>query len=68
MAQNSLILHAIEREAMKALANAHSQKSLPGRTIAVKTTKIFLAITWELYRTILKQNYERRNFWCHEYF
>ena len=38
MVQNSLILHAIEREAMKARANAHSQKSLPGRTIALKTT------------------------------
>ena len=38
MVQNSLILHAIEREAMKARANAHSQKSLPGRIIALKTT------------------------------
>ena len=38
MAQNSFILHAIEREAMKVRANAHSQKSLPGRTIVLKTT------------------------------
>ena len=34
----ALILHAVEREAMKVRVNAHSQKSLPGRTIVLKTT------------------------------
>ena len=64
MAQNISFFHAIEREAMKARANAHPHKSLPGWTIALKTTHTFLGTSWELYWTILKPIYGRWNFWC----
>ena len=39
VAQNSFVLDAIEREAIKAPANAHPQNSLPGKSIALKLLK-----------------------------
>ena len=39
MAQNSFVLDAIEREAIKAPADAHPQNSLPGKSIALKLLK-----------------------------
>ena len=38
MAQNRLFSDAIEREAIKARANAHHHNCLPGKDIALKTT------------------------------
>ena len=49
MAQNSFILDDIDREAMKALADAHHQNWLPGNDFPIKTTKAFLTIACELY-------------------
>ena len=53
MAQNSFYLDKIDRKATKLRANAHLQKSLPGKGIPLKTTQTFL-ITWELYSVVLK--------------
>ena len=39
MAQNSFVLNAMEREAIKAPADAHPQNSLPGKSIALKLLK-----------------------------
>ena len=39
MAQNGFVLDAIEREAIKAPADAHPQNSLPGKSIALKLLK-----------------------------
>ena len=39
MAQNSFVLDAMEREAIKAPADAHPQNSLPGKSIALKLLK-----------------------------
>ena len=39
MAQNSFILDAMEREAIKAPADAHPQNFLPGKSIALKLLK-----------------------------
>ena len=42
MAQNSFVLDEINREATKVRADAHLQKSLPGKGIPLKTTQAFL--------------------------
>ena len=39
MAQNSFVLDAMEREAIKAPADAHPQNSLPGKSITLKLLK-----------------------------
>ena len=39
MVQNSFVLDAIEREAIKAPADAHPQNSLPGKSIMLKLLK-----------------------------
>ena len=39
MAQNSFVLDAMEREAIKALADAHPHNSLSGKSIALKLLK-----------------------------
>ena len=39
MAQNSFVLDAMKREAIKAPADAHPQNSLPGKSIALKLLK-----------------------------
>ena len=44
MAQNSFVLDAMEREAIKAPADAHPQNSLPGKSIALKLLKPSLGI------------------------
>ena len=49
MAQNSFVLDEIDREATKVRADAHLQKSLPGKAIPLKATQAFLKIFWELY-------------------
>ena len=45
MAQNSFVLDAMEREAIKAPADAHPQNSLPGKSIMRKLLKPSLGIT-----------------------
>jgi len=42
MAQKSFIVDEIDREATKLQANAHIQKSLPGKVIPLKTIQVFL--------------------------
>ena len=54
MAQNRFFSDDIEREAIKARANAHHHNCLPGKDIALKTTSTFLTSSCELYRTILR--------------
>ena len=49
MAQNSFFPEMIEREAMKARANAHHHNCLPGNDIVQKTTQISLTTSCELY-------------------
>ena len=39
MAQNNFVLDAMERETIKALADAHPQNSFPGKSIALKLLK-----------------------------
>ena len=39
MAQNSFVLEAMEREAIKVLADAHPQNFLPGKGITLKLLK-----------------------------
>ena len=54
MAQNSFFSDEIDREATKVRADAHLQKSLPGKGIPLKTTQTSLKIFWELYSAVLK--------------
>ena len=54
MTQNSFILDEIDREATKVQADAHLQKSLPGKGIPLKITQAFLKIFKELYSATLK--------------
>ena len=42
MAQNSFILDAMEREAIKVPTDTHPQNSLPGKSIALKLLKLSL--------------------------
>ena len=64
MAQNSFFPDAIEHEAMKERTNAHSQNSLLAKDISLKTTQAFLITSYQLYRAILKQISDWRNFQC----
>ena len=64
MGQNSSFSDAMHHEAMKTLANAHCQKCLPGKDIALKTTQTFLTNSCELYRTIFKLISESWNLRC----
>ena len=64
MAQNSFVLDEIDREATKVRADAHLQKSLPGKGIPLKTTQAFLKIFKELYSAISKPICESSYFQC----
>ena len=64
MAQNSFVLDEIDCEAMKVWADAHLQKSLPGKGIPLKTTQAFLKIFKELYSAISKPICESSYFQC----
>ena len=64
MAQNSFFLDEIDREATKVQADAHLQKSLPGKGIPLKTTQAFLKIFKELYSAISKPMSESSYFQC----
>ena len=46
---NNFILDATNREAMKARADAHPHKFLPGKVIAIKTAQTFFKNTYESY-------------------
>ena len=54
MAQSSFFPDAIEREAMKARANAHHHNCMPGKDIVPKTTQTFLTTSCKLYRAIVE--------------
>ena len=64
MAQNRFVLDEIDREATKLQADAHLQKSLPGKGIQLKTTQAFLKIFRELYSAISKPICESSYFQC----
>ena len=55
MAQNSFILDDVDREAMKAPADAHHQNWLPGNDFQIKTIEAFLTIACELHLTIFER-------------
>ena len=44
MAQNNFVLDTMKREAIKALADAHPQNSLPGKDITLKLLKPSLKV------------------------
>ena len=52
MGQRGFFSAEIDREAMKARANAHPQKSFPGKDITLKTTQAFFKNSSELHRTL----------------